>query len=56
MKYTVRVTKYGWVTINTDSESEAISIANNLSDDDFDWDYADGARIVDIEEDEESED
>ena len=51
MKYTVCVTKYGWVTINTDSESEAINIANNLSDDDFDWGYADEARVVDVEED-----
>lgn len=46
-KMRVMVVKYGYVTVEAETESEAIKIANNMKDDNFDWSYFDDAQVVD---------
>ena len=37
MKYDVTIARYGFVTVDAKSESEAMDIANQLDEEDIDW-------------------
>lgn len=46
MEYFVMCVKYGFITLDADSEEEAIEIAKDAEDSDFDWSNADEYQIV----------
>ena len=46
MKYRICVIKYGYADIEADNADEALSIANNADDRDFDWSELGDAEIV----------
>lgn len=45
-KMRVMVTKYGFATIDADTESEAIEATHDMQDSDFDWSDFDDAQVV----------
>lgn len=54
MKYRMMVVKYGFTTVEADSESEAINIVRDMGDIEFDWtDYFDNEQVVEELEDDE---
>lgn len=49
-KYRVMVVKYGWATIEADSEKEAQDLINDMRDKDFDWsDFDDGQVVEEVD-------
>lgn len=48
-KMRVMVTKYGYVTVDVDTESEAIEQVNNMDDGDFDWSDFDDPQVIDTD-------
>lgn len=47
--YRVMVVAYGYANIEANSEAEALSMVDDMDDDDFGWDYgysSDDAKIV----------
>lgn len=46
MIYRICVTKYGFADIEADSADEALEIANDMIDGEFDWSEFDEAEIV----------
>lgn len=53
MTYRVMVTRYGFIDIDADSESEACQIADDADDSDFQWGSWGDPEVVEILEDEE---
>ena len=50
MKYRVMVVKYGYAVVETDSESEALELIDDMEDSDFDWsDFDDGQVIEEVD-------
>lgn len=49
--YRVMVIKYGFAIVEAESEREAIEIAEDMQDNDFDWSDFDDAEIVEEIED-----
>lgn len=47
-KYNITVTRFGFVTIEAESEREAMEIAYGIGSDDFDW--SDDIEITDYQE------
>lgn len=46
-KMRVMVCKYGYAVVDAETESEAIEIAKNMNDGEFDWSNPDDAQVVD---------
>ena len=46
-KIQVMVIKYGYATLEVDSEVEALEKTKNMKDSDFDWSDFDDAQVVD---------
>lgn len=46
-KMRVMVVKYGYAVVEVDTESEAIDLAHDMDDEDFDWSDFDEAQVVD---------
>ena len=46
-KMRVMVVKYGYAVVEADTESEAIELANDMDDGDFDWSDFDDTQVVD---------
>ena len=46
MNYRVCVIKYGYIDIEADNADEALEVANDADDKDFDWSEFDEAEIV----------
>ena len=46
-KMQVMVIKYGYVTLEVDSEEEALEKTKNMKDSDFDWSDFDDAQVID---------
>lgn len=43
----IMVVKYGYVEIDTETESEALELTKDMQDKDFDWSDFDDAQVVD---------
>ena len=46
-KMRVMVIKYGYTIVDAESEKDAIELAENMSDGEFDWSEFDDAQVVD---------
>lgn len=46
MKYRAMVVKYGYAVVEAESESEALDMVKDMSDNYFDWSDPDDAQIV----------
>ena len=45
-KMRVMVTKYGFATVEAETESEAIEIAERMADSEFDWSNIDDVQVT----------
>ena len=50
-KFRVMVTKYGFTVVDAETASQAEELAENMSDNDFDWSDFGDAEIIDEGED-----
>ena len=46
-KMRVMVVKYGYAVVEAETETEAIELANDMKDSDFDWSDFDDAQVAD---------